>query len=332
MVSPPQCTDFGGQTTNGWGDLTSYKPDSVSGYWLPNDCGSSMGAVIYFITFIIVGNYAVLNLFVAVILDNYAYMANVGDAEINLFVLEKFKKTWYRYTLKDKHSEQNLGRYLRIFKLRDFMTDLGAPLGIVVWDKEGTKKYKHIQEEVRRKAVPGKGISYRHMQYILCSSSMDADVKCELPLEEKEARQDEKDKLELERAATVIQTLYKGKKARAALGVTTGAAKSEAEQKAGDFKKKFANLMNNPNKMKLTSPAAAPVSVAQAQPAAQNANQVSIPNGVGAGVSPIQDAPPPSTSQPSKDAAEATDEVRNVFKERAAARAAARAKKGSSPQ
>merc|ERR1712093_273609 len=118
--------------------------------------------------FQIVGNYMVLNLFVAVILDNYAYMANVGDAELNEFVLTKFKKTWYRITLKDGHALKHLGKYMRMGKLRYFLDQLGSPLGIVVWDSEGMHKYKKIQEEVRRQVVPGIGIHYRRMQYVLC--------------------------------------------------------------------------------------------------------------------------------------------------------------------
>merc|ERR1719201_1086090 len=143
FVINPDCTDFYGATTDGWGDLSN------------------------------------------TIDDIYAFMANVGDAEINEFVLDKFKKTWYRYTLADKHAGKHLGRYLRVNKLRTFLSDLGAPLGIVVWDSEGTKKYKMIKEEVRAKQTQGCGISYRAMQLILCDVTLGTHM---MPYEEQTKR------------------------------------------------------------------------------------------------------------------------------------------------
>ena len=52
-------------------------------YWLPADCGKPWVAKIYFISFYIVGVFAVLNLFVAVILDNFTFCANIDSANVD---------------------------------------------------------------------------------------------------------------------------------------------------------------------------------------------------------------------------------------------------------
>ena len=317
MVVVPDCTDYFGSSTDGWGtDLTELKADTVingSHYWLANDCGNPAYAVIFYVSFNIVGTFCMINLFVAVILDNYAFMANVGDAEINEFVLDKFKKCWYRYTLADKHAAKHMGAYLRNTQVRNFLNDLGAPLGIVVWDAEGTKKYKDIREQVRMLSDPAQGISYRKMQQILCDVTLGAHM---MPYEEKVKRQEILDDLALKRAAIVIQAMYKGKKSRAALGVKKGAATSEADAKAKDFKKRFMTMLGNPSSVKAIAP----------PPPAAGA---SLAPGV-TPTAPAAAAPAPAPAAPAGGSMEAeVDGVRNIFKERAAQRAAARASKGA---
>lgn len=316
FVSNPECTDYFGSSTDGWAtDLTEKSAETtINGmkYWLANDCGNVAYAVIFYVSFNIVGTFCMINLFVAVILDNYAFMANVGDAEINEFVLDKFKKCWYRYTLTDKHAHKHLGKYLRIAKLREFLMSLGAPLGIVVWDSEGLSKYKKIREEVRSSASGIDGITYRKMQDILCKESMGVHM---MPYEEQVKRQEMLDDLALRRAAIVIQAMYKGKKSRSNLGIKRGAATSEADSKAKDFKKRFMTMLANP---------AAAKSIAAPPPAAgAPAAQVSLAPGVAP--TPAAAPPPPAPAQDEEVAA-----VRNVFRERAAQRAAASAAKSKS--
>jgi len=330
MVSFPRCTDFVGRTLNGWptddtlDNVDAYTSIFRNDYWLPNDCGSKFGTIAFFISFQIVGNYMVINLFVAVILDNYAFMANVGDAEISEFVLSKFKTQWYLITLKDKHAKQHLGKYMKAAKTREFLERLGAPLGIVVWDSEGTKKYKTIKEEVRLFSTPGMGISYRRMQYVLCLHAMNIDPACEMPLDEHEAREEAMFKIAQERAAAMLQGAWRGKQGRAKLGVTKGVSKSDKDQKADSFKKKFADLMKNPQAMKSLPPppgAAAPPPAGAPPPptaAAKAAPAAAPATGLSPGIQPTAD----DTSK--------TAEVKNVFRERAAQRKAARdAKQGA---
>merc|ERR1719247_1607112 len=128
------------------------------------------------------------------------------------------------------------------------MEKLGAPLGVVVWDKEGTRKYKTVKQEVSRLKEPGFGISYRRMQHILCNHAMAVDPACEMPLEEHEARQEELEEIRTAKAVAMLQAAWRGRQGRSALGVSKGASKSEKEQKADAFKKKFVDLMKDPSK------------------------------------------------------------------------------------
>jgi len=339
MVTPPACTDFFGVATAGVGSATIFESwyshenllavwdtnKTITGhYWLPNDCGTRVFSFMYFIMFQIIGNYMVVNLFVAVILDNYAFMANVGDAEISEFVLTKFRKIWYGITLKDKHVDIHLGKYMRAAKLREFLSKLGAPLGVVLWDVKGMAKYKQIQQEVRRGRSRGQGISYRKMQYIVCQYAMSVDPACDMPLEDKEARTAELLLIRKERCANMLQAAYRGKLGRKALGVEVGPQKSESEMQAGAFKKKFADMMSNPKQV-LTAPAILPA--AAAAPSGEASAGAMVPT-----AGPAQSGPgvqPNGGAAVTESQANDTAQVRNVFRERAAARAAASKSKGN---
>merc|ERR1711871_1776989 len=128
-----------------------------------------------------------------------------------------------------------------------------------------------IQAEVRRHQTPGLGISYRKFQYILCLHAMSIDPACDMPLEEKEARAAEESELRRTRCALLLQAAWAGQKGRKELGVeNVGSGMSPEEEKAASFKKKFADLMNNPN-TKLTAPATLAVAAPAAAPAASAA-------------------------------------------------------------
>merc|ERR1711988_1439223 len=120
-----------------------------------------------------------------------------------------------------------------------------------------------------------------------------------------------------ERCALMLQSAFRGKKGRANLGVVAAPQKSEAEMKANSFKKKFVDLMNNPQRQ-LVAPAPVPMT------AASSAVVPAVTPGARAGAGPgIQ----PNGTQPTDSQADETAKVRNVFRERAAQRAAAKAGK-----
>merc|ERR1712146_184202 len=184
------------------------------------------------------------------------------------------------------------------------------------------------------------GISYRAMQYILCLYAMKEDPACDMPAEEKFFREEEIKKVRTEKAAATLQAIYRGQKFRRLLGVNKGAAKSEAESQAASFKKRFVGLMNNPGAMG-TPPKKAPGAVAVPTMAVASANppRPAVPAALAvpaapttvAGSSavgvPMGSPPPAATGDTTQQQAAATAEVRNVFRERAAQRAAAKAAK-----
>ena len=132
-VNGHECTNFFGQATDGWGDLSIVEVSSIKDddyFWI-NDCGSYYLAPFYWIIFMMVANYAVLNLFIAVILDNFAFCANCENAEISEFTLKRFHETWYKHSKRDRNVTKHGGKYLSIYRLADFLTDLGQPLGNV---------------------------------------------------------------------------------------------------------------------------------------------------------------------------------------------------------
>lgn len=244
-----ECTDFFGQTTDGWGDLSIKEVSSIRSddYWWIDDCGNYYIAIFYWITFIFVGAYAVMNLFIAVILDNFAFVANYENAEISEFALKRFHEIWYKHSKKDRNFLKHGGKYLGIFRLQDFLSDLGQPLGILVWDADGRKKYKMIIAEARRQMDDkGFGISYRKMQLICANYAMNTDI---FPLEEKYNREKFVKETAEHRAAALVQGMWKGKVKRQRLGVKATAHKSEAESKAAQFKLRFVELLNDPSQL-----------------------------------------------------------------------------------
>merc|ERR1719409_1724285 len=111
----------------------------------------------------------------------------------------------------------------------------------------------------------------------------------------------------------MMQAIYRGKKGRQALGVTKGVAKSESEEKADAFKKKFANLMSNPGKQ-LSVPKGPPPGAAAGPGVQPNA-----PSAAAGAIVPAGDAGAPTAAAAGDAAtaqqqAEATAEVRNVFR------------------
>jgi len=236
-VSEPLCTQYSGFTNGGWGDVSQQEADyydyvttspgltvgnvtspptvvRVDSYYLMNDCGSDLLGLIFFLSYHVLSYYIMLNLFIAVVLDNFAFCANVGTMEISDYVLDKYKQLWTKYTVNKK--TKSTGKYLRLYYLKAFMSDLGSPLGVTIWDKDNTYRYKLIQEECRRCQVEGMGITYRKLLYVFSLYSMGLEL---LPLEDLMERSGTLERLAEERAARLVQAIWRAKKARQRLGI-----------------------------------------------------------------------------------------------------------------
>merc|ERR1712166_1209564 len=102
----------------------------------------------------------------------------------------------------------------------------------------GRKKYKMIIAEARRQMDDkGFGISYRKMQIICANYAMSTDI---FPLEEKYNREKFVRETGEERAAALLQGMWKGLQKRKRMGITgVRPQQGEAEAKASKFKKRF---------------------------------------------------------------------------------------------
>jgi len=347
QISPPQCTDFNGPTTAGIGDTSLESAETVPGYYLMNDCGNSWLAVIYFITFYIMSNYTVLNLFIAVLLDSFAFCANVDHAEITAFHLEKFRSTWFKFTTNvdvNDIAKKTDGTTMSLFALHPFLEALGFPLGISVWNSEARDRYRLIQHEARAKLNKAKGgILYKDMLMILTAHALKWNDG-QLPYDQYMEKKKTIVTLREEVSAKMLQAAYRGKKKREALGIKVAPVKSANERQAASFKAKF--LQN------LTSPGSAPTradpmannvsrGTAQPRPVQEIQMQTFGPGSPRQSMSnqtytspasptsnPMYASPASPTSQNTAAAAVEITEVRNLFLERASKRKKAKELKG----
>jgi hypothetical protein len=68
----------------------------------PMGCGKPISAVLYFVSFMIIMSFVFLNLFIAIILENFGIQNDAADSKINSDTLEIFNKFWLRFDPKGK--------------------------------------------------------------------------------------------------------------------------------------------------------------------------------------------------------------------------------------
>ncbi|XP_046399749.1 sodium channel protein 60E-like isoform X2 [Ischnura elegans] len=107
MIQPPDC-----------------EPDDVRDPRFPNgDCGHPLLAITYFVSFIIINYMIVINMYIAIILENFNQAHQEEEIGIVEDDLEMFYIRWSKY---DPHATQFIG----FSQLSDFIASLDPPLGI----------------------------------------------------------------------------------------------------------------------------------------------------------------------------------------------------------
>jgi len=275
MVEPPYCTDWTGPTNSGMSPGVS---DGDAWYWnrahdpkvqlyLMNDCGSAFLAKLYFISFYIISNYAMMNLFVAVILDNFAFAVNMDLSFVKPSHLHKFKQTWYRFTA-DESSNSNTrgvkrdGRYMPLIYLNEFCSEVGAPLGIPIWNAEGRNRFRLIRSQCRDSiaAMPkqegvNNGVTYHDLLRILCIQGLSWQ-EGELPYDEYMDRREEEDIHLQVWAASMFQSAFRAGKKRTAMGMAKKNVGMSAEEKQRNrFKQSFLSKISQSQRGTLESTA-----------------------------------------------------------------------------
>jgi hypothetical protein len=60
-------------------------------------CGSSAAATAYFVSFMVLGAFIFLNMFIAIILEGFEYSQQEEEMRINDSIIEKFILNWKKY-------------------------------------------------------------------------------------------------------------------------------------------------------------------------------------------------------------------------------------------
>ena len=159
MVSPPFCTT---------GDK----------YW-ETDCGNYMVSIIYFCTFYVIITYIVLNLLVAIIMENFSlFYSNEEDALLSYNDIRQFQNTW---NLVDINRKGMIPTRRVRFLLRLLQGRLEIDL-----DRDRLL-FKHMCYEIE-KLHPGPEVNFHDVLSML--SYRYSDIRKSLQLEESLAREE----------------------------------------------------------------------------------------------------------------------------------------------
>ncbi|XP_076258315.1 sodium leak channel non-selective protein na isoform X4 [Rhynchophorus ferrugineus] len=179
MIQPPYCTP-------------------ASNYW-ETDCGNFMGSLIYFCTFYVIITYIVLNLLVAIIMENFSlFYSNEEDALLSYADIRNFQNTW---NIVDIHQRgvipvKRVKFILRLLKGR-----------LAVDPQKDRLLFKHMCFELE-KLHNGEDVTFHDVINMLSYRSV--DIRKALQLEELLAREEFEYIIEEEVAKLTIRTWLEG--------------------------------------------------------------------------------------------------------------------------
>ena len=133
MITEPSCTP----------DI--YDPDDPKVLLFASDCGGLMSASIFFPSLLILGNYVVLNLFVGMIMNNFAYI-NCKDSN-GVLEPQDFVHLSEVWVSKFDHAATGVIKLEDVYAL---MQEIGQPLG-VFGTEENVGRYLCVREELKQK-------------------------------------------------------------------------------------------------------------------------------------------------------------------------------------
>ena len=197
-----------------------------------DNCGYPIGAVLYFVTYIIAMGYIFTNLFVAAILDHVTFGTTTGvykDTRGALIIgpthLWEYQSLWTRY---DPRAEGYVGAH----KIRSFLDELSAgvdsPLGGPIKDGVGgggsnnnkSSRYaswlRPVMHEITTLHIPGRGVPFRELLETLIAvrlgpQALTVDVRLKREQELREVRR--------WGAAVTVQAWVRGGRVRRGLRV-----------------------------------------------------------------------------------------------------------------
>ncbi|KAL3268371.1 hypothetical protein HHI36_007487 [Cryptolaemus montrouzieri] len=179
MIQPPYCTP-------------------AENYW-QTDCGNFTGSLIYFCTFYVIITYIVLNLLVAIIMENFSlFYSNEEDALLSYADIRNFQNTW---NIVDIHQRgvipvRRVKFILRLLKGR-----------LEVDPQKDRLLFKHMCYELER-LHNGEDVTFHDVINMLSYRSV--DIRKALQLEELLAREEFEYIIEEEVAKQTIRTWLEG--------------------------------------------------------------------------------------------------------------------------
>merc|ERR1711871_1827506 len=150
MVTGDDCTKSYVQTCS---DNTSFEQ--------PSTCGSEWGAPLYFLSFFILSSLLMLNLLVAIILDNFGDTQTFENCAVQHEDLMTFARKWAEF-------DPRATGFMVSHDLDRFIRTLPLPLGI---DPSESNRYAAVAEKIKRMDIPERGgnVSFNEVLSSLCS-------------------------------------------------------------------------------------------------------------------------------------------------------------------
>lgn len=185
-------------------------------YW-NSDCGSVPLALSYFISFYVILTFILLNLFIAVIIENFSlFYSSEEDAAISNHDVYQYQLTWNLV-------DQNRRGFITVRQARLILRLLRGRLGV----DPSSFRFKHICLEIE-KLRGGREVSFHDLLEILAYRSID-ELSRSLQLEELLARAELERSIEEEVAIQTIRDWFlnlKKDKIKKSRGFSFGGASS----------------------------------------------------------------------------------------------------------
>merc|ERR1711871_251075 len=127
----------------------------------PSNCGSAAGAPLYFLSFFILSSLLMLNLLVAIILDNFGDTQTFENCAVQHEDLMTFARKWAEF-------DPRATGFMVSHDLDRFIRTLPLPLGI---DPSESNQLVAVAEKVKRMDIPERGgnVSFNEVLSSLCS-------------------------------------------------------------------------------------------------------------------------------------------------------------------
>lgn len=122
-------------------------PDNPREELIPSDCGAGSISIIFFLVYLVLTQYVMLNLFVGMIMNNFAFITTrEGNGIVNE---DHFVDMAYHWTVK---FDPNITTMIRLEQVLPYFHAIGEPLGHF-GDKENNGRFLCVRQELKRKLL-----------------------------------------------------------------------------------------------------------------------------------------------------------------------------------